>query len=117
MMSIALKEFSLWFKSHLWVRKSIRIAAKLAWQEAWMKSRNYTIIEILNECEMRAGRRCTPTGFRDIGGGLYALEQIAPEDGAFPKIFYQRQRIELEYIIVQIFEMLLTTTGKYDERL
>lgn len=58
-----------------------------------------TVEEVIKYCEGRAGTKLVNGFFVPCGGGLYALEQIAPESGPFPKHFYTRQRIELEMLM------------------
>ena len=64
-----------------------------------------TIKDVIDFCEMRSGRSYSEShcAFIDIGGGLRSLELIAPEDGGFPRIFYERQRIELEHLMYQLY--------------
>jgi hypothetical protein len=104
-MSLSIQQFSVWKKTK--APLGSKNLAKLAWQEAWIQSRNNTLLEILTQCELRGGRRCTQGGMVPMGGGLYALEQIAQEDSAFPKVFYERQRIEIEHLAWNIYKQLI----------
>lgn len=40
------------------------------------------------------------------GGGLYGLEQLALESDAVPKSSYTRQRVELEYLMINLHRAL-----------
>lgn len=67
-----------------------------------------TVKDVLRYCEDRAGTKLVdgfyvPTG---RGGGLHALEQLAAADGAFPRHFYERQRIELQLLMSNLYKAL-----------
>lgn len=61
-----------------------------------------TIKDVMRYCEGRAGTRLVEGFFVPCGGGLYALEQIADPKSAFPPVFYERQRIELQLLMSEI---------------
>ena len=62
-----------------------------------------TVKDVLQYCEQRSGTKLQNGFFVPCGGGLYALEMLAPEDGAFPKMFYTRQRVELQALMAHLY--------------
>lgn len=58
--------------------------------------------DVMNYCEHRSGMKLVDGYFTPCGGGLRALEDIAPEDGGFPKLFYERQRTELQLLMIEL---------------
>lgn len=66
-----------------------------------------TVRDVIKHCEGRTGTKMVGGLFVPFGGGgLYGLEQLALESDAVPKSSYTRQRVELEYLMINLHRAL-----------